>query len=101
MLCFLDHKVKINTEAINDNFITKTIVEERTENPECVKLKLSKSKKKKVSWTTETVDNETMNKKKSKCCCIYNKPTEFGVSSEEEEDDEECENCFGHKMKSH
>ncbi|KAG6452970.1 hypothetical protein O3G_MSEX007895 [Manduca sexta] len=36
-----------------------------------------------------------MNKKKSKCCCIYEKPHRFGESDSEESDDE-CEHCFGH-----
>jgi protein phosphatase 1 regulatory subunit 11 len=38
-----------------------------------------------VSWTTDTVDNEFMNKKKSKCCCIYTKPKNFDESSSEDE----------------
>lgn len=58
-------------------------------------LRLNKpATKKKVQWTTNTVDNEHMNKKKSKCCCIYKKPRNFGESSSESED--ECENCYGH-----
>ncbi|KAG5889640.1 hypothetical protein JTB14_028919 [Gonioctena quinquepunctata] len=36
-----------------------------------------------------------MNKKKSKCCCIFNKPREFGESSSEDSDDE-CDHCHGH-----
>ncbi|KAI5148427.1 hypothetical protein ENBRE01_0308 [Enteropsectra breve] len=28
-------------------------------------------KEKKVSWTAETIDNEHMNKKSSKICCIH------------------------------
>jgi len=28
-------------------------------------------RKKKVAWTDDTVDNEHMNKKKSKICCIH------------------------------
>ncbi|KAG8236335.1 hypothetical protein J437_LFUL010469 [Ladona fulva] len=71
-----------------------------------LRLKLRKPEsKKKVQWESGTVDNENMNKKKSKCkftddvhlsrgCCIYHKPHEFDVSSSESED--ECENCFGH-----
>ncbi|XP_044006726.1 E3 ubiquitin-protein ligase PPP1R11-like [Aphidius gifuensis] len=51
---------------------------------------------KKVQWTSSTVDNENMNKKKSKCCCIYEKPKEFGESSSDESEDE-CEHCHGHK----
>lgn len=35
-----------------------------------------------------------MDKKKSKCCCVYVKPKVFGESSSESED--ECEHCFGH-----
>lgn len=77
---------------------------------------------KKVSWNSNTVDNENMNKKKSKCksklialfllhltkrsssiifsvgCCIYQKPVPFGESSSEEDDDE-CDHCFGHVEK--
>lgn len=87
-----------------------------------LRLKLRKpSTEKKVSWNTNTVDNENMGKKKSKCkrfiefsvnilesnqflffpfpgCCIYKKPLEFGESSSEEDDDE-CEHCFGHVEK--
>ncbi|XP_060802822.1 E3 ubiquitin-protein ligase PPP1R11 [Amyelois transitella] len=51
--------------------------------------------RKKVVWTEDTVDNENMNKKKSKCCCIYEKPRRFGESDSETSDDE-CEHCSGH-----
>lgn len=62
-----------------------------------VRLRLRKPKSnKKVQWTQGTVDNEHMNKKKSKCCCIYEKPRSFGESSSEDSDDE-CEHCHGHK----
>lgn len=37
-----------------------------------------------VRFTEEVVDNEHMDKKKSKICCIYHPPAEFGESSEEE-----------------
>ncbi|KAH8281207.1 hypothetical protein KR044_005643, partial [Drosophila immigrans] len=43
------------------------------------------------------IDNEHMNRMKSKCCCIYKKPMSFGESSSEE--DGECEHCFGHPEK--
>jgi len=60
-----------------------------------VRLVLRKPKKtKKVGWTEGTVDNEHMNKRKSKCCCIYKKPHVFGESSSESDDD--CEDCHGH-----
>uniref|UniRef100_A0A0K0D200 E3 ubiquitin-protein ligase PPP1R11 n=1 Tax=Angiostrongylus cantonensis TaxID=6313 RepID=A0A0K0D200_ANGCA len=46
-----------------------------------------------VNWTTDTVDNENMGKKKSKCCCIYKKKKTC--------DDSECEtgSCRGHVEK--
>lgn len=63
-------------------------------------LKLRKAKarlEKKVSWTEDTVDNEGMGKKKSKCCCIYQKPKgEFDETDESDESDNECEHCSGH-----
>uniref|UniRef100_A0A1B0DFA1 E3 ubiquitin-protein ligase PPP1R11 n=1 Tax=Phlebotomus papatasi TaxID=29031 RepID=A0A1B0DFA1_PHLPP len=60
-----------------------------------LRLRLHKPKSdKKVSWGSETVDNEGMGKKKSKCCCVYHKPLSFGESSSEDED--ECEHCYGH-----
>lgn len=63
-------------------------------------LKLRKAKarlEKKVSWTEDTVDNEGMGKKKSKCCCIYQKPkSEFDETDESETSDNECEHCSGH-----
>ncbi|EFA03594.1 hypothetical protein TcasGA2_TC013677 [Tribolium castaneum] len=65
-----------------------------------LKLRLTKPKSdRKVEWTTETVDNEHMNKKKSKCCCIYKKPRNFDESSSEEGSDDECEHCKGHVEK--
>eukprot|EP00416_Gambierdiscus_australes_P028319 CAMPEP_0171088440 /NCGR_PEP_ID=MMETSP0766_2-20121228/20783_1 /TAXON_ID=439317 /ORGANISM="Gambierdiscus australes, Strain CAWD 149" /LENGTH=125 /DNA_ID=CAMNT_0011546241 /DNA_START=55 /DNA_END=429 /DNA_ORIENTATION=- len=36
-----------------------------------------------VQWSQDTIDNEHMNKRKSKKCCIYKKPRDFGESSSE------------------
>ena len=56
--------------------------------------------KKQVSWTQETVDNEHLGKKKSKCCCVYVKPKKLGESDTESEsgenDDDDCKHCSGH-----
>ena len=41
------------------------------------------------------MDNEHLNRKKSKCCCVYRKPKPFGESSSDEED--ECKACIGHR----
>ncbi|VDD85970.1 unnamed protein product [Enterobius vermicularis] len=35
-----------------------------------------------VRWTADTVDNEMMGKKKSKCCCIYKKPRKWDEDSD-------------------
>lgn len=60
-------------------------------------IRLNKSKKK-VNWKEDTVDNEHLNKKSSKCCCIYEKPHKYDESSSDSED-EDCDNCRGHVEK--
>ncbi|KAF7639236.1 hypothetical protein Mgra_00001197 [Meloidogyne graminicola] len=51
-----------------------------------------------VQWTQDTVDNENLGKRKSKCCCIFKKKREWNDS---DSSDEECESehCRGHKGK--
>ncbi|EOA28033.1 hypothetical protein CARUB_v10024209mg [Capsella rubella] len=44
-------------------------------------------KKKKVSWKDGTVDNEFMQKKSSKKCCIFHKQKPFDEDDSEEEED--------------
>lgn len=67
-----------------------------------VKLKKPKSKlTKKVSWTEDTVDNETLGRKKSKCCCIYQKPREELDESTDSDSEGECEHCSGHVEAKH
>ncbi|BFZ20294.1 hypothetical protein BsWGS_23333 [Bradybaena similaris] len=88
--------------------VTQTIVIDKPEetdneqNPPVLHLRLQPPKSRnKVKWSTDTVDNEFMGKKKSKCCCIYQKPKVFGeteTSSSDSEDD--CTaHCHGHKKK--
>eukprot|EP01025_Chloroclados_australasicus_P047999 TRINITY_DN5426_c1_g1_i1.p1 TRINITY_DN5426_c1_g1~~TRINITY_DN5426_c1_g1_i1.p1 ORF type:complete len:123 (+),score=13.09 TRINITY_DN5426_c1_g1_i1:355-723(+) len=48
-------------------------------------------KKKSLKWSEDTVDNEHMNKKKSKKCCIFHARRQFGDWSD---DDSDCE-CDG------
>ncbi|XP_069775447.1 E3 ubiquitin-protein ligase PPP1R11 [Narcine bancroftii] len=56
---------------------------------------------KKVEWSSDTVDNEHLGRRSSKCCCIYEKPRAFGESSSESEDEDVgCGNAHcvrGHK----
>jgi hypothetical protein len=68
-----------------------------------IRLRLTKTPSKttsgrRVSWTQDTVDNELMNKKKSKCCCQFQKAKNWDESSDEDEnDDKDCAHCKGHK----
>ncbi|XP_028912357.1 E3 ubiquitin-protein ligase PPP1R11-like isoform X1 [Ornithorhynchus anatinus] len=76
--------------------VTETTVPCTTE-PEnrSLTIKLRKRKPdKKVEWSSDTVDNEHLGRRSSKCCCIYEKPRVFGESSTESED-EDNEGC-GH-----
>uniref|UniRef100_A0A8R1HQC8 E3 ubiquitin-protein ligase PPP1R11 n=1 Tax=Caenorhabditis japonica TaxID=281687 RepID=A0A8R1HQC8_CAEJA len=60
------------------------------------------SERRHVVWATETVDNEGMGKKKSKCCCIYKKPKNWQDSSSDEDSDCETGHCRGHvEQKAH
>ncbi|XP_055331521.1 E3 ubiquitin-protein ligase PPP1R11-like [Paramacrobiotus metropolitanus] len=53
-----------------------------------------------VHWAEDTVDNEGLNKKSSKCCCIYTKPKTFEErESSSSESDDDCEHCRGHVEK--
>nr|XP_020442531.1 protein phosphatase 1 regulatory subunit 11 [Monopterus albus] len=57
-------------------------------------IKLRKRKtEKKVEWSSDTVDNEHLGRRSSKCCCIYEKPRQFGESSSESEGDDDEEGC--------
>lgn len=56
-------------------------------------IKLRKRKtEKKVEWSSDTVDNEHLGRRSSKCCCVYEKPRQFGESSTESEGEDE-EGC--------
>ncbi|KAM4643559.1 LOW QUALITY PROTEIN: E3 ubiquitin-protein ligase PPP1R11 [Amazona ochrocephala] len=73
---------------------TATVTETGTAEPEnrSLTLKLRKRKPdKKVEWSSDTVDNEHLGRRSSKCCCIYEKPRAFGESSTESEEEEEEE----------
>lgn len=41
-----------------------------------------------IQWAEDVVDNEGMGKKRSKVCCIYNKPHEPGDSDSDSSDDD-------------
>jgi len=68
------------------------VVEEKLE--EVVTMILRLRVQKRVSWSPDTIDNEHMNKKKSKCCCIYVPPDKRLDASDSESDisDDEISN---------
>jgi len=85
----------------NNTAATTTVTEETSEGTEeTLRLKLKKgsvAEKKKIQWTEDTVDNEGLGKKKSKCCCQYKKPrANLDESSGDESDDDGCGSCPGH-----
>ncbi|KAG8378428.1 hypothetical protein BUALT_Bualt08G0136300 [Buddleja alternifolia] len=53
-------------------------------------LKLKRPKKK-VTWKEGTVDNEFMNKKSSKKCCIFHKEKPFDEDDSDAEGDCDCD----------
>ena len=86
------------TQVIHEEL--PTLNEQQTSTGNTVRLRLIKKQKsnRRVSWTSDTVDNELLNKKKSKCCCIYQKTRSFDESSSEDENaDKDCEHCKGHR----
>eukprot|EP00434_Breviolum_minutum_P029231 symbB.v1.2.025853.t1/scaffold2539.1/size76650/1 len=64
---------------------TTTQVETEQAGPATLHLVLQPRPQHNVTWAADTVDNEHMNKKKSKKCCIFSKPRAFGESSSESE----------------
>lgn len=50
----------------------------------------------KVRWTEETVDNEHMDKKKSKCCCVYTKPHDPQSEQTDSNEFDNCDHCRFH-----
>ncbi|KRY49278.1 Serrate RNA effector molecule -like protein [Trichinella britovi] len=74
------------------NTSTATAANETT-----LRIVLTPPPRRHITWASGTVDNENLNRKKSKCCCIYSKPRKWEESSSES--DNECEHCRGHVEK--
>jgi protein phosphatase 1 regulatory subunit 11 len=49
-----------------------------------------------VRWSEETIDNEHLNKKKSKCCCVYTKPHDPQLNNDQDKEFDNCEHCRFH-----
>lgn len=48
-----------------------------------LKLRGINKTRKRVTWRSDVVDNEHMNKKKSKKCCVYHRPKLWNESESE------------------
>mmetsp|Transcript_4386 Transcript_4386/g.4370 ORF Transcript_4386/g.4370 Transcript_4386/m.4370 type:complete len:135 (+) Transcript_4386:117-521(+) len=73
----------------NQSNTTTTSTETNSETRPILHLRNNKKDKKakpKVRWTNDVVDNENMDKKKSKICCIFHPQREFGELSSESSD---------------
>lgn len=81
---------------------TQVIEQQVLQPPQAVlrlKLKNPTKVERKVNWAENTIDNEYLNKKKSKCCCVFEKVRNWDESSSEDEnEDKDCKNCRGHRI---
>lgn len=55
-----------------------------------------KPKKKKVTWKEGTVDNEFLNRKSSKKCCIFHKEKPFDEDDSDDENGNHAHDCDHH-----
>ncbi|MCO5591719.1 hypothetical protein L7F22_045711 [Adiantum nelumboides] len=60
--------------------------------PQVLTLRLAPRRKKTVSWQDGTVDNEFLNRRSSKKCCIFHKEKPFDEDSSDD-DDEHADDC--------
>jgi protein phosphatase 1 regulatory subunit 11 len=78
--------------------ITETeTVQQQTSQTLCLKLE-KPTRSRRVNWSENTIDNEFLGRKKSKCCCIYEKPHNWNESSSDDDnEDKDCKHCIGHR----
>ncbi|KAK6535104.1 Type 1 phosphatases regulator ypi1 [Orbilia ellipsospora] len=80
---------RTNPPIPNGTAILTTVEEQSNDGSEVpvngvLRLRGGRIKPRRVTWTEEVIDNEGLDKKKTKICCIYNKPREFGESSSDD-----------------
>ncbi|KAG5520902.1 hypothetical protein RHGRI_033459 [Rhododendron griersonianum] len=64
--------------------------------PQALTLRLvrkNEKEKKKVTWKEGTVDNEFLQRKSSKKCCIFHKDKPFDEDDSDDDDDKDCNGC--------
>lgn len=87
--------------SLSPSCSTTLVLRPQLSNVQVVHLK--KKKPKHISWDVHVIDNENLNRKRSNCCCIYEKPKIFGNPDGNESDsdyDDCCDSCMG-KKKTH
>ena len=77
---------------------TQTLVETSTDSsaqiqttaaPPILVLNLRGSRGPQITWTEDTIDNEHLNRKSSKRCCIFHKVKKFAESDSDETESED------------
>eukprot|EP00053_Salpingoeca_punica_P019945 m.205009 g.205009 ORF g.205009 m.205009 type:complete len:144 (-) comp17754_c0_seq1:423-854(-) len=76
----------------------QTVVQTTTEDaPTTIRLHLTQKKEssRRIQWRDDTVDNENLNKRSSKSCCIFKKARAFDESSSDDSGEEgDNKNCY-------
>ncbi|EPX70720.1 protein phosphatase inhibitor [Schizosaccharomyces octosporus yFS286] len=80
------------SQTITANDAPYQVPEERQVEEHVLRLQ-PESRGRRVRWANNTVDNENMNKKKSKVCCIFHKAKRFDESSSESDSDSDSSSC--------
>ncbi|KAL5369291.1 hypothetical protein CPHLJ_4g3940 [Cryptosporidium parvum] len=78
-----------NTNNTNNNSKIEDkeeIIQDSNINNDLDYKKIHRKSTNSVTWDESAIDNEMMNKKKSKKCCIFHKKRNFGESSSSESD---------------
>ncbi|KAK9100450.1 hypothetical protein Scep_023880 [Stephania cephalantha] len=88
----------VNTRSVGSSTTTTITLEnpsQQHQQPQALVLRLSRqpSAKKKVSWKEGTVDNEFLQRKSSKKCCIFHKQKPF----DEDDSDDDDDHCHNHE----
>ncbi|KAK9098443.1 hypothetical protein Syun_025488 [Stephania yunnanensis] len=89
----------VNTRSVGSSTTTTITLEnpsQQHQQPQALVLRLSRqpsAKKKKVSWKEGTVDNEFLQRKSSKKCCIFHKQKPFDEDDSDDDDDQ----CLNHE----
>ena len=65
---------------------TSTVVVTETKPESKILFLKLKNKPPRIQWSEDTIDNENLQRKSSKRCCIYHKPKKFGESDSDETD---------------